>query len=138
MATNAVFVAAMQALAITGVTRHYDEPPGSVQTADLPCAFPHMPQGGLGEKSLSCWDSNKVRSMDFVILIEPVGQGTQAQNYGAIAALMDNLEAKLDDLELSQGGTLANFLEYDIGAQIVTLGQNDYWGIVANVRARDV
>ncbi len=138
MATNAAFLSAIQGLTITGVTRHYDEPPASLSTADLPAAFPLMPSGALGEKALSCFAQNKTRSIGFVICLEAVGQGTQPQNYGLIAARMDNLETALDALEKSQGGTLANFLEYEMGAEIFEVAGNAYWAIVATVNARDV
>lgn len=138
MATNAVFIAAIQALTVTGVTRHYDEPPTSLNTADLPAAFPLMPSGALGEKSLSCWASNKTRSMGYVVAIEPVGQDTQASNYGKLAAVMDNMEAAFDGLEKSQGGSLANFIEYEMAAEIFEVSGKAYWAIVATVNARDV
>lgn len=138
MATNAAFLAAIQGLTITGVTRHYDEPPRSLHTADLPAAFPLMPSGALGEKSLSCYDTNKTRSIGFVVAIEPTGQDTQAANYGKLAAVMDNMETAFDGLEKSQGGTLANFIEYEMAAEIFPVAGNDYWAIVATVQARDV
>lgn len=137
MATNAAFVAALQGITVTGVTRHFDQPPASIGKADLPAAFPYMPNGGIGERSVSCRALDKVRAMRFVICLAPVGTGTQSQNYGALAAAMDNLETALDALEVAGGGTLANFIEYDIAAEIVEVGGNDYWGVVAEVRARD-
>jgi len=138
VATNAAFLAAIQALIVSGVTTHFDEPPRALSTAQLPAAFPLMPSGAMGEKVLSCWSQNKTRSIGFVIAIEAVGQGTQPQNYARLAALMDNLETALDGLEKSQGGTLANFIEYDIAAEIFEVAGNDYWSVVATVSARDV
>jgi hypothetical protein len=138
MATNAAFLTAVQGLTVTGVTRHYDEPPRQIHTAELPVAFPMMPAGGLGEKLLSCFDTNKTRRIQFVVCLEAVGQGTQPQNYGLLAAAMDNLETALDGLEKSQGGTLANFIEYEISAEIFEVAGNTYWAIVADLSARDV
>lgn len=128
---NAAFVSAMQGLSITGVTRHYDEPPASVNTADLPAAFPMLPSGTLGERLTTCINDSKTRSMQFVIIIEAVGQGTQAQNYARIAALMDNLETALDAL------TTANFTDYEITANTtVAVAGNEFWSIVADVTMR--
>ncbi len=138
MATNAAFLTAIQAMTVTGVSRHYEEPPRKLSTADLPAAFPLMPSGALGEKSLSCYDTNKTRSIGYVVAIEPVGQGTQAENYGQLAAVMDNMETAFDALEKSQGGTLANFIEYEIAAEIFAVAGIDYWSIVATISARDV
>ena len=45
MASYVTFLAAIQAMHVTGLTRHYEEPPGSLSTADLPAGFPLMPNG---------------------------------------------------------------------------------------------
>jgi len=136
--TNATFLAAVQALTVTGAKRHYDEPPLKLQTAELPAVFPLMPGGGLGEKTVSCWNTNKTRRISLVLAFEPKGQGTQAQNYGKIAGHMDNLEAAIDGLERSQNGSLANFIEYDIEAGFIEVGGIEYWCIVAEIQARDI
>ena len=140
MATNAAFLTAIRAMFVQGVTQHFREPPRQVTTAQLPAAFPLMPSGALGEKVLSCWNTNKTRSIQYIAVIEPVGQGTQSQNYDRLADMMDKLEVALDNLEKSQDPTdgIANFIEYDIGAEIFPIGDNDYWAIVATVNARDV
>jgi len=134
MATNAAFVAAMQAMTVTGVTRHYDEPPASVNTADFPIAFPAMPSGERGELITSCASNSKVRTMGYVIITEATGQSTQATKYGALAALMDNLETAMDALTIPAGGTLGNFIEYTVETTgNYPLGDNDFWAIVAEV-----
>jgi hypothetical protein len=128
----ASFVSAMQGISgITGVTRFYDEPPASLSTADLPAAFPLMPSGVLGERVTSCVDDSKTRLMDYVICVEAAGQGTQAQNYAALAAIMDSLEDKLDAL------TTANFTDYEIAANTTfAVADIPYWSIVASVSMR--
>ena len=130
--TNAAFLAAVQAMTVTGVNRHYDEPPASVDISDGYAAFPLMPSAGLGEFALSCTDSNKTRTVGYVVIIEAAGQGTQAQNYGKLAAAMDNLEAALDGL------TVANFIEYDITTGSYLVGESAYWSLIAEIRARSV
>ena len=95
MATNAAFLTAIRAMFVQGVTQHFREPPRQVTTAQLPAAFPLMPSGALGEKVLSCWNTNKTRSIQYIVAIEPVGQGTQSQNYDRLADMMDKLEVAL-------------------------------------------
>lgn len=138
MPTNAAFLTAVQGINVTGVMQHFDEPPRQLLTAQLPAAFPLMPSGALGEKSLSCYDTNKTRSIGYVVCIEAVGQGTQPQNYGQLAAMMDNVETAFDGLEKSQGGTLANFIEYEVGAEIFEVAGGTFWAIVSTINARDV
>jgi hypothetical protein len=74
---------------------------------------------------------SKTRGIGFVICVEPVGQETQAVNYGKLAALMDNLETVLDAM------TIANFIEYEITTttEFAVAGTN-YWSIVAEISAR--
>lgn len=132
MATNAAFLAAIQAISVTGVAHHYDYPPLSLNTGDLPAAFPLMPSGAMGEWITSCIATNKTRAIAFVVCVEPVGQDLQPMNYAKLAALMDNLETALDAL------TVSNFIEYEISttAEFDVAGIN-YWAIVANISSRE-
>lgn len=140
MPTNKAFLDAVQGLTPQGVRRIYAEPPRQVNTAELPVSFPLMPSGSLGEKSVSCYSTNKTRSIGYVVCLEPVGQGTQPQNYALLATTMDHLETALDTLEKSQDAVdgVANFIEYDISAVIFTIAGTDYWAIEATVSARDI
>ena len=137
MTTVATFITAMQGMTITGVKVHKDEPPSSVNKADMPMAFPLLPNGERGEAITSCTSDAKVRRMEYAILIGPVAQGTNATNYAQIATLADNLETKLDGLEKAAGGSLANFIEYTWGVQMLEVGENSWWAIVADVRIMD-
>jgi hypothetical protein len=133
MTTNATFIAAIQAMIVTGVTRHYNEPPASIDISEV-AAFPLMPSAERGEMITSCVDMSKMRTMGYVIVIDATGQGTQAQNYGKLAALMDNLETALDALTPSS----FNFIEYSITTTgNYLLGDSSYWAIMANITERD-
>lgn len=127
------FLAAFQAMTVTGVDRHYDEPPASVDISAGECAFPLMPSGDRGEHVFSCVHSAKSRSIGYVIIVEAAGQGTQAQNYAKLAALMDNLETALDALT---PGTF-NFLDYTISTTgNYLVGDSAYWAIIAEIIVR--
>ncbi len=54
-------------LSITGVTRHYDEPPASINTADLPAAWPSIFSGGYSGQTWSCDELNENYTMSFVV-----------------------------------------------------------------------
>ena len=128
--SNATFLTAIQARTVTGVERHYDEPPASVDISAGECAFPTMPDAGRGEQVSTCIEQSKVRNIGYVIIVEAGGQGTQAQNYAKLAALMDNLETALDALA---PGTV-NFIEYEISTTgNYPVGKSDYWAIVATI-----
>ena len=131
--TNAAFLTAVQGWTVSGVTRHYDEPPQSLQTADLPAAWPMLPSGEmLGDVSTCADGKNKTRSIELVIAIEPVGQGTNPTNYGQIAALADAIETTLD-----ADSTFIFPLEYSIASGIRPVAGNNYWTISAQITGRD-
>ena len=133
MATNAAWVTALTGMTITGTTRRYTYPPESVETADLPAWFVQLPGGEMPGWTVSCTNRNKTRSAQVIIVTEPVAQGTNSQNFGALPALMDALENALDAL------TVYNFMQYDLSAAAtVEIAGIVYWAIVANVRGRDV
>lgn len=129
--TNAAFLAAIQAISVTGVTKHYDYPPLSLNTGDLPAAFPLLPTAGQREPLATCMPLSKTRNIGFVICVEALGQDVQELNYGKLAPLLDYLETALDAL------TIANFIEYDITTTTeFAVAGNNYWTIVADIRAR--
>jgi len=118
-------------MTITGVDRHYDEPPASVDISSGECAFPLMMEATQGELVSTCLDMSKTRSIGYVIVIDAAGQGTQAQNYAKFAALMDNLETAIEAL------TIANFIDYEITTTgDYPIGGSNYWAIVATLTAR--
>lgn len=132
--TNAAWVAAFQAMTVSGVSRHYDEPPASIDLSNGYAAFPLMPGSERGEQVSTCDDHGKTRSMGYVVIIEAAGQGTQSQNYGKLAAAMDNLETALDALD----GVTANFVEYDITTTgNYPVGDSDYWAVIATITGRE-
>lgn len=129
--TNNAFVTAIQGMTITGVNKHFDEPPTSIFEGDLPVAFPMMPSGSLGERVVSCVNNNKVRNISFVICVEAVGLDIQSIKYAKLAPMMDYLETALDAL------TIANFIDYSISATGgYQVAGNTYWALVADITAR--
>lgn len=132
MSTFADWVSAFQSLTVSGVATHYNAPPPSVDLADGPAAFPMLPAGERGEPVGTCADMSKARRMTYVIVVAPVAQGTNAEQYAKLAALMDALETALDGL------TVTNFVEYTIAARAdYAIGDAMHWAIVADVTGRD-
>ena len=129
--SNADFLSLIQAMTISGVERHYDYPPESIDIADGECAFPLLPSAEQGELVSTCIDQSKARAIDYVIIVDAAGQGTNAQNYAKLAALMDALEDALDALAV-------NFVQYSITTTgNYTIGGADYWAIVASITASE-
>ena len=130
MLSNAAFLTAVQAMTVTGVTKHFDNPPASLNTADLPAAFPLWPGANFLDMPTSCKNTGKTRTIGFVIAVEASGQGTYALNYGKFASLMDNLESSIDTAFTSA----ANFYTYEMSTiPNYPVGDNTYWSIVVTI-----
>jgi len=129
-ATYSTFIAAIAGITVSGVTRKYTEPPASINTADLPCSFPMLPSGemqtivfGNGATvggQLPTW------TCDMVYAFEPVGQGTQAQNFGGLVTLMDAVVTASQALTRPTAGPMT----FSLRAGIVSVAGNDYWSII--------
>ena len=132
--SNATFIAAIQDMTVTGVGRHYDEPPQAVDLSDGYAAFPTLADSARSEQFSTCVNNSKSRSIGYVVIVEATGQDTAKSNYGKIAAVMDNLETALDALA---PGTF-NFIEYEITTTgNYPIGGQEYWAVVASITARD-
>lgn len=129
--TNAEFIATMQALTVTGVSKHYDEPPASVDLSNGYAAFPLMPNGTRENLFSSCVNQAKTRRMFYVIVLFPTGQSTQAAKYSVLGTVMDNLETALD-------GLTYNFVKYSLETTgNYPLGTSQYWAVVADVQVSE-
>lgn len=127
------FLSAINGISVTGATTHYNYPPASIDISDGACTFVTMPNGDRGDLVFSCVNSGKSRSIGYVIIVDATGQGTQSQNYGKLAALMDAFETALDALT---PGTF-NFLDYTMSTTgNYPIGDSEYWAIVAEITVR--
>lgn len=129
--TNAEFIATMQALTVTGVSKYYDEPPASVDLSNGYAAFPLMPNGTRENLFSSCINQAKTRRMFYVVVLFPTGQSTQAAKYSVLGTVMDNLETALD-------GLTYNFVKYSLETTgNYPLGTSQYWAVVADVQVSE-
>jgi hypothetical protein len=127
MTTNAAWIAEIQAMTVTGVTRRYTEPPLSLNTADLPASWPQPFGVEMTNIISSCSDLNKTRTCTYYIALEPTPQSTQAANYAAVIAMVDNLETAIAGIDVME------FVTYTIRSIIVQVGGTDYWALEATL-----
>ena len=126
--TYANLVAALEAMSVTGVVRTYTQgPPQSISTADLPAMFVSIPVGGeepLLAKSAT-WATLRA---DVVMVYEPMNQNTPGANFDGTITAMDNLVTALRSLSIGQRAP-----SWQMQVQPVSIGQVDYWAIIATV-----
>lgn len=115
------------ALTVAGVTRYYDNPPDSLNTADLPAAWPFLFTGTNGDFMYSCSALNQAFTMTYDIVTEPVAQSNIGPNYQLIVDIAD---AALTAL---QAMTVMNFITFDMAIMTITIAGINYWGLRCNV-----
>ncbi len=100
--TLAAYVADLAALTVTGVTRSYSAPPVQINTADLPCMYPRLPQ--LADNPVTACGQGgwPIHTAELVIMVEPLGQNLQPTNFAAVLALIDALQAALQHTPSAQ------------------------------------
>lgn len=129
MTTLTAFVTSLGDLTVTGVTTKLDEPPRSKQTADLPAQWVQAPvierAPATFQKQGKLWD---ILRAQLVIAYEPVGQSTQAANWAAILAGIDNLHTALAGSSMVQGR-----IQYTISHGIVLMAGIEYWAVIGDI-----
>ena len=97
LTTYRAFIDALEALDITGVVRRYTHgpPSGAPGTADTPALYVRYP--GSEEIPLVFGEQGGWPTLrtEVVLLVEPVGQSTQARNFDLSVDMMDNLATAL-------------------------------------------
>ena len=91
-------------LSVTGVTRSLAYTPSQVSTADMPLAFPRLPEIEVSTGPLS-GDQFDVDTgtVEYVIVVNAHSQSTAAANYSTALTLTDNLLAALESSAESLG-----------------------------------
>ena len=131
MTTYAQFVSALAAMNVTGVKRRYDAPPRQISTADLPASYPRLPSGQEGPLTAQGQGGWPHFSAEYVILVEPVGQGQQAVNFASAVALIDNLSAAFRTAALAKGKNTWTIRQAAVAFSETTA----FWAIIATVSA---
>jgi hypothetical protein len=115
-------------LTITGVTRHYDEPPLSLNTADLPAAWPSIFAGGYDGDDWSCNELNEAHSMSFIIACEAVNQSRMPENYQLMVDLADAARTALNNIDV-----MTFIRPISIQAASINVAGNDYYGLTCTI-----
>lgn len=89
------FVNTLAALSVTGVTRNYTEPPQQVNSTDLPCMWPMVPDAEREIISLTSGAGLLTVTCDLMILIEMELQDRNSVKFSATLAIIDALDAAL-------------------------------------------
>lgn len=131
MTTLTAFVTALGNLTVTGVTRAYDEPPTSLNDADLPSMWVQLPQSDDAPLTLDGQGGWPVLRAQLIIAYQASAQSTQGANWSGTLAILDALAATLQS---TAPGTLGKGkASWTVKPAIVNVAGADYWAVVADV-----
>lgn len=101
MASVNEWVDAFRLMQVAGVARYYNEPPSSLNSADLPAAWPDMFSAGYNDYQFSCNEQNERFSMDYVIACEAVGQSRLPENYQLMIDMSDAVRDSIVGIDVT-------------------------------------
>ena len=130
MTTYANFIANLGDLTITGVNRLYNEPPLSLNTADLPAQWVQFPIGEEDALTFGVHGGWPSFTAQLIIAYEPVAQNLHPANWSGVITLMDSTVTALRN---AVGTVAKGKLRWSINPTVVTVGSIDYWAVTAEV-----
>ncbi len=127
--TLAGFVAALQALSLTGVKQFLPGPPAQLRGGDLPVCWINSvsiseapaARGGINWPTLTA---------ELYVPVSPVAQDTRSANFERAVEMADTVKAALRAATLAIGQATVR-----AAVSIITVATVDYWGVTATVEA---
>lgn len=128
--TLATTVAALSGMTVTGVTTARTAPPQTVNTGELPLSFPRIPEIKDGVAAFSGDNGLPVYTVELVVLVAPMASNVYATSFATCLTIIDNIMAALEASTVASGWN-----EWVIRQEYATVGETQYWSIVARVEA---
>ena len=128
--TYAAFVSGLAGLTISGVTRKYTEPPGTVGDADMPISYPRLTSQSNETLTIGQVGGLDRGTADLVVVVERYEVNSNAANFAATVAMVDAIntamKAAIDTLGIDR---------WEIRPEDVTIGTSQCWALVVTVEA---
>jgi hypothetical protein len=124
------FVTNLGNLSITSVKRAFDEPPQSLNTADLPALWVELPTGEEDPFTMQAHGGYPTFRGNLVVAVEAAGQSRQPERWSDCLTMMDNVATAL---RAAVKTVVRGQLSWSIALETITVAENDYWSIVATV-----
>ena len=134
MTTYRAFVDGLEAISVTGVVRSYTQgpPSGAAGVTDCPAQYVRAPAGDESPVVFGSQGGFPTMTAELVILVEPVGQNRQPENFDDTVDMMDALTTALQAADCVTKAKL----RWSIRQTIDTVAGLDYWAVVASVEGR--
>ena len=96
MTTYRAWIDYLETLAPAGVVKKFASgPPTSLNTADLPAQWLELPHGENRPARAGAEGGDRTLFADHVVVLEAVGQETQAVNFDACVTMLDSIDSAL-------------------------------------------
>ena len=130
--SNATFKAALDDVVIAGVRRKESIVGTDVSPADLPYQYVRLPQTDVTEWTFSRVPLLKTRTLQLVVVVRPIVQGTNIENHDDMITMADSVETALT-------GAITNVAieQYSLALETVDIGATSYHAVVVTVTGRD-
>ena len=131
--TMNAFVDGLEALVVSGVVRSYTHgpPSGAAGVGDCPAMFVHLPAMTGAPLVFGEGGGNGTLSAQVIILVEPVAQSRNPENFDAGVDMMDALEDALRGAECAIG----KIASWNIRLTELEVAGIAYWAVIAQIEA---
>lgn len=130
--TFRIWVDYLETLAPTGVVKKYASgPPVALNTADLPAQWVELPHGENRPSCAGVEGGDRTLFVDYVVILEPVGQNTQPVNFDACVTMFDNIDAAL--VAAMNTSPLTGPMTWRSRLAIVTVAGTAFWAVVTSI-----
>ena len=130
MTTYVDFITNLGDLEVAGVHTRLDEPPASIDSADLPAQWVQFPSGEEDAYTFTAHGGWPTFKAQLIIAYEAISLSTQAANWKGTIALMDDIA---DTLRAAVGTVAKGKIIWALRVGEVTVGEHKYWAIIAEV-----
>ncbi len=135
LTTYRTFIDNLGDLEVAGVLLRLDDPPASVETADLPCSFPRAVEGEEGPMTAQTSGGWPLFRGELMMILEPAGQNTVPDNHSLVIDLADNFSTAIRAITPSSSKPLGRGpLSWSVSlSSNEVVGERQYWALIAQV-----
>lgn len=131
------FLTNLGALDVAGVLQKFEQPPASVETADMPASFPRALISDDIPLTFDVSGGWPGLRGELVIVIEPVGQSTTPENHAACVGIIDGINSALRAKTATGHGLGRAPLNWNVRLtpQLI-IGDRQVWAVIATVEGK--
>lgn len=127
MTTSTSFDSTLSGLSITGVTRAYTYEKLTIHTPDLPASYVRLPGAATNlDTATTCSGDGFTLTEEHVVVMEPLGQGTQSLNHTAALTMLDSIRTAMKTLYTS------SLFVFESNVTVELVGEVQHWVIVTS------